>query len=79
MSEIFRELCRILGIENTSKTSFLSEGNAMIESTNETSEESLHKYLDSNQLEWKNCFQPVMMTYRSSVHLVKKIALPTWC
>ena len=30
-SELFRELCRILGIQRTSTTSFHPEGNAMIE------------------------------------------------
>ena len=70
MSDIFRELCRILGIEKTSTTSFHPEGKAMIESTNKLLEEGLCKYVDDHQHEWKKYIQLVMMAYRSTVHAV---------
>ena len=40
MSELFRELCRILGKQRTSTTSFHPEGKAMIERTDRTLGES---------------------------------------
>ena len=67
---MFRELCRILGIQRTSKTSFHPEGNAMIEQTNRTLEESISKNVSEHQHDWKNYLQLVMMAYRSSVHAV---------
>ena len=38
MSELIHELCRFLGIQRTSTTSFHPEGNAMIERSNRTLE-----------------------------------------
>ena len=49
MSELFRELCRILGIQRTSTTSFHPDGNAMIKRTNRTFEESISKYVSEHQ------------------------------
>ena len=72
MSELFRELCRILGIQRTSPTSFHPEGNAMIERTNRTLEKSISKYVNELQHDWKNYLQLVMMAYRSSVHSLTK-------
>ena len=72
MSELFTELCRVLGIERTSTTSFHPEGNAMIERTNRTIEESLSKYIDDHQSDWNCYLQLVMMAYRSSIHAVTK-------
>ena len=66
------ELVTGLDIERTSTTSFHPEGNAMIERTNLTIEESLSNYIDDPESDW-NCFlQLVVMTYRSSVHAVTK-------
>ena len=72
MSELFTELCRVLGIERTSTTPFHPEGNAMIERTNRTIEESLSKYIGDHQSDWTCYLQLVMMAYRSSIHAVTK-------
>ena len=54
MSEVFRKLCRILGIQRTSTTSFYPNGNAMIERTNRTLEECISKYVGEHQHDWTN-------------------------
>ena len=77
MSELFREHCRIMGTQRTSTTSFHPEGNAMVERTKRTLEESIPKYVSEHQHDRKNYLQLVMMAYRSSVHAVTKYS-PTY-
>ena len=72
MSELFRELCRILGIQRTSTTSFHPEGNAMIERTNRKLQESFSKFVSEHQHDWKNYLQLVLVAYSSSVQAVTK-------
>ena len=45
MSNIFKYMCKELGNYCTSTTAYHPEGNAMIEGTNRTIEESLSKYV----------------------------------
>ena len=47
--------------QRTSTTSFHLEGNAMIEQTNRTLEESSSRYVSEHQHDWKNYLQLVMM------------------
>ena len=54
MSKLFCSLCRELGIQWTSTTSYHPQGNAMIERTNRTIEECLSKYIGQYQHEWTN-------------------------
>ena len=68
--EVFHELCWIPGIEGTSKISFHPEMKARIRRTNNTLEESLSKYVDYHQHEWKKYFRLVLMAQRSSVQAV---------
>ena len=72
MSELFTKLFRVLGIERTSTTPFHPEGNAMIERTNRTIEESLLKDIDDHQSDWTYYLQLVMLAYCSSIHAVTK-------
>ena len=72
MSNLFKNLCKELGIARTSTTSFHPQGNAIIERTNRTIEDCLAKYVGEHQYEWSNHLQLVMMAYRSSIHAVTK-------
>ena len=72
MSNLFKNMCKELGIDRTSTTAYHPQGNAMIERTNKTTtEESLAKYVDQHNT-WSKYLQLIMMAYRSSVHTVTK-------
>ena len=73
MYELFRELCRFLGIKRTSTTFFHLEENTRIEKTNRRSEEMFPKFVNNHQNEWKSYLQQVMMAYRSSIHAVTNL------
>ena len=72
MSNLFKNLCKELGIARTSTASFHPQGNAIIDRTNRTVEDCLAKYVGEHQYEWSNHLQLVMMAYRSSIHAVTK-------
>ena len=71
-SQIFSNICWILGIGKISTKSLHPETKAMIKSTSRTWEECFSKYVDDNQQEWNSYPQLVMMAYHSSVHAVTK-------
>ena len=72
MSNLFKNMCKELGINRTSTTAYHLQGNAMIERTNRTIEESLVKYVDEHPNTWSDYLPLVMMAYRSSIHYVTK-------
>ena len=65
-------MCKELGIDRTSTTAYHPQGNAMIERTNKTIEESLAKYVGEHHNTWSKYLQLIMTAYRSSVHTVTK-------
>ena len=72
MSNLFKNMCKELGINRTSTTAYHPQGNAMIEPTNRTIEESLAKYACEHHNTWSDYLPLVMMAYRSSIHSVTK-------
>ena len=72
MSNLFKNMCKELGINRTSTTAYHLQGCAMIEPTNRTIEESLAKYACEDHNTWSNYLPLAMMTYRSSIHSVTK-------
>ena len=70
MSNLFKNMCEELGINRTSTTTHHPKGNAMIERTNRTIEESLAKYVGEHHNTRRNYLPLVMMAYRSSIHSV---------
>ena len=72
MSNLFKDMCKELGIDRTSTTAYHTQGNAMIEQTNRTIEESLAKYVGEHYNTWSKYLQLIVMAYRSSVHTVTK-------
>ena len=61
MSNLFKNMCKELGINRTSITAYQPQGNSMIERTNRTIEESLAKYLGEHHNTWSNYLPLVMM------------------
>ena len=52
MSNLFRNMCKELGIDCTSTTAYHPQGNTMIERTNQQIEESLAKYVGEHHNAW---------------------------
>ena len=67
-----KKMCKELGINRTSTRAYQSQGNAMIERTNRTIEESLEHYVGEHHNTWSDYLPLVMMAYRSSIHSVTK-------
>ena len=72
ISNLFKSMCKELGINRTSTTAYHPQGNAMIESTNRTIKESFAKYVGEHHKTWSDYLPLVMMAYRSSIHSVTK-------
>ena len=89
MSILFKNMCKELGIERTSTTAY-PQGNAIIECTNHTIEESLAKNVFEHQNTLSDYLPLVMIAYRSSIHSIsnyspfyflfgRSCALPVGC
>ena len=69
---LFKVICKELGINRSSTTVYHPQGSAKIERTNRTIEKGLTKYVSEHQKTWSNHLPLVMMAYRSSIHYVNK-------
>ena len=67
-SELFKELCELLGICKTRTTAFHPQSDGMVERFNKTLEAMLSTVVSDNQKDWDEWLPYVMMAYRSSVH-----------
>lgn len=67
-SIIFKELCKLLGIEKTRTTPYRPQSDGMIERANRTIENMLSAFVDKNQKNWDELIPFLMLAYRSSVH-----------
>ncbi|PIK53794.1 Retrovirus-related Pol polyprotein from transposon [Apostichopus japonicus] len=67
-SNLFKELCQLLGVDKTRTTPYHPQSDGMVERFNRTLEEMLAKVVDSDQKNWDKCIPLVMMAYRSSIH-----------
>ena len=61
MSILFKNMCKDLGIDRTSTTAYQPQGNALIEQTNPTIEESLAKYVGEHHNCWSEYLHLIMM------------------
>ena len=78
MSNLFKNMCKELGIDRTSTTAYHPQGNAMIERTNQTIGENSAKNLGEHHNTWSKHLQMIMMAYRSSVK-VQSLLSSVWC
>ena len=67
-SEIFQEMCTILGIEKTRTTPYRPQSDGMIERANRTIADMLTAFVSKNQKDWDDLIPILMLAYRSSVH-----------
>lgn len=67
-AQLFKELCKILGIDVTRSSSFHPQSNGMIEKCNNTIITMLSAFVNENQKNWDELVPFVMLAYRSSVH-----------
>ena len=70
MSNLFKNICKELGINRTSTTAYHPPGNATIEGINRTTKEILAKYVGEHHNIWSDYLPLGMMAYRSSIHSV---------
>ena len=67
-SEVFQEMCKILGIHKTRTTPYRPQSDGMIERANRTIENMLSLFVDENQKNWDELIPLLRLAYRSSIH-----------
>ena len=67
-SELFAEMCRLLGIKKTRTTPYHTQSDGMVECFNRTLEAQLSKFADQNQKDWDEHIPSFLMAYRSATH-----------
>ena len=67
-SELFAEMCRLLGIKKTRTTPYHPQSDGMVERFNRTLEAQLSKFADHNQKDWDEHIPFLLMAYRSATH-----------
>ena len=67
-SQLFQEMCQVLGIKKTRTTKARPQSDGMIERANRTILNMLSAFVSEHQKDWDEYVPLVMMAYRSSVH-----------
>ena len=67
-SNLFQEICQILGIKKTRTTKARPQSDGMIERMNRTIVNMLSAFVSEHQRDWDQYVPLVMMAYRSSVY-----------
>ena len=67
-SQVFKEVCNILGIEKTRTTPGRPQSDGMVERACRSVQAMLSAYVSENQRDWDIYIPLLMMAYRSSVH-----------
>ena len=67
-SNLFQEMCNILGIEKTRTTPYHPESDDMVERFNRTLATMLSAFVSNNHKDWDEHLPYVMMAYRSAEH-----------
>ena len=65
-SALFKELCKLLGIEKTRTTAYRPQSDGLVERFNRTLEQMLSVYVHENQRDWDLHVPFVLMAFRSS-------------
>ena len=67
-SNLFQELCKVLGIEKTRTTPYHPQSDGLVERFNHTLGDMLSKLVDESQINWDELLPLVILAYHSSVH-----------
>ena len=67
-SQVFTEMCRLLGVNKTRTTPLHPQSDGMVECFNRTIEDQLSKFMNSNQRDWDTHIPLLLMAYRTAVH-----------
>ena len=65
---LFKELCRLLGIDKVRTSSYHPSGNGLIERFHRTLNAMLGKVVSSHQRDWDDFLPHVLSAYRASLH-----------
>lgn len=71
-SELFSEICSLLGIAKSRTTPYHPQSDGMIERFNRTLQQMLAIFVDENRTNWDDHLLYLMMAYRATVHLSTK-------
>ncbi|KAG5866373.1 hypothetical protein JTB14_021886 [Gonioctena quinquepunctata] len=67
-SSLFKEVCKVLGIEKLQTASYAPTTNGQIERMHRVLKDMLSHYISENQRDWDNWIPFVLMAYRGSTH-----------
>ena len=67
-SNLFQEMCKLLGIEKTRTTPYHPQSDGMVERFNRTLATMLTAYVSTNQRDWDDQLPYVTVAYRSAEH-----------
>lgn len=67
-SQLFSEMCKLLGIKKTRITPYHPQSYGMVERFNKTLASMLRTYVDDHQRDWDTHLLYLMMAYRSAEH-----------
>lgn len=73
-SEVFKEICQILGIDKTRTTPYRPQSDGMIERANRTIENMLATFVSKNQKDWDDLIPLLMLAYRSATHEATRVS-----
>lgn len=68
LSQLFREMCKVLQINKTRTTSYHPQPDGMIERLNRTIKDILSKYISVNQTDWDKLIDGIVFAYNSTIH-----------
>ena len=67
-SQIFQEVCKLLGMHKTRTTPYHPQSDGMVERFNQTLERHLAKLVDNHQRDWDTYIPLFLLAYRTSEH-----------
>ena len=67
-SEVFTEMCKLLGIEKTRTTPLHPQSDGMVERYNRTLEHQIAMFVNDNQKDWDQDISLLLMAYRTATH-----------
>ena len=67
-SQLFQEICKLLGINKTRTTPYRPQSDGMVERFNRTIQQMLKHFVNNNRNDWDDHLPYLMMAYRASQH-----------